>query len=417
MKYLVSFAVACIIVTAPAFAQDETPLNRLSVDVTLSNVMGLNSGAFGPLTGSLGRSTRYINPNLNLGVRYAFSPVVSVQGNLGFTQLRGSESRHPNHPYTSTFTNIGAQANLYFLRAFETYRSTRILNPFIHFGVGASFGKVTNLPNDREENIRHGFFNGGIGTLIRLPGENFISDRVDFILQYNYQSFRGNNIDGYPQFSGWDRGSRLAAFGFGISVKLGPSQYRHADWHIGHSKVDEAIRIAREVEARQNQLEQRVEVVEDKQENEHGEFHSRLEALEAERDEMYDFEALEQSQYEANLKIQMLIDRVNALESRVVDYPGTVGVGRGDVVPSGVSRGHYVQVYAGARQHHADGALAIIRELFEDVHGMDNLNYIIHKPHQYYVVQIGPYNQLGDTDDILRKAKEVFDDSFIRTYR
>jgi len=417
MKHLLSVLVLLLLFTLPVEAQDNTPLNRFSAEIQMGNIMGLDSKFMGPFLGSLGRESDYINPHFNLNLRYSITPVLSAQWNLGWTTLTGNENRNPNHPYTTQMFLTGIQGNLYFLRLFETYRVTKVLNPFFYLGVGAGFGEVTNLPNNRTVNISNGYFSSGIGTLVRLPGESFFSENVNLLFTYNYTSFRTEKIDGYPQFSGWERGSRLATFAFGVSIKLGSKERRHADWHIGHSRVDEALRIARDVEARQNQLERRVEIVENVQANDHPEFRSRIEALEAQRDQMYDFSALEAAQRDNNLKIQMLIDRVNALESRAVDAPGTIYLDRSDVVFANVEPGFYVQVYAGARRHHSENALAIIRELFEDVHGIHGLNYIIHKPHQYYVVQIGPYENIRDTDDILRRAKEVFSDSFIRQYR
>lgn len=411
MKHLLSVLVLLLLFTLPVEAQDNTPLNRFSAEIQFGNVMGRQADYLGPFVGSLGRSSQILNPSLTFSGRYAVSPMLSLQGNIGYMQLRGDTNRHPNHPYTSTFTTAGVQANLFFLRAFETYRTLERINPYVFAGVGGAFGQVNNLPNDRVLNLRRGYLHGGVGAKF------YINEVIDVVAQYNYMSFRANDIDGYRQFSGWERGSRLVHLTGGISFKFGSKENRHADWHIGHSRVDEALRIAREVEARQNQLERRVEIVENVQANDHPEFRSRIEALEAQRDQMYDFSALEAAQRDNNLKIQMLIDRVNALESRAVDAPGTIYLDRTDVVFANVEPGFYVQVYAGARRHHSENALAIIRELFEDVHGIHGLNYIIHKPHQYYVVQIGPYENIRDTDDILRRAKEVFSDSFIRQYR
>jgi opacity protein-like surface antigen len=411
MKHILPVLIILLLFTLPVEAQDNTPLNRFSAEVQFGNVMGRQSDYMGPFVGSLGRESQLLNPSLNFSGRYSLSPMLGIQGNIGFFQLRGATSRNPNHPYTSTFTTAGLQTNLYFLRAFETYRTLERINPYVFAGVGGAFGNVSNLPNDRVLNLRRGYLHGGVGAKF------YFNELIDFVAQYNYMSFRANDIDGYPRFSGWERGSRLVHFTFGVSVKFGNKERRHADWHIAHSRVDEALRVAREVEARQNQLERRVEIVEDVQASVHPEFRSRLEALEAQRDQMYDLSALEAAQYENNLKIQMLIDRVNALESRGTDSPGTIYVDRSDVVFANVEPGFYVQVYAGARRHHSENALAIIRELFEDVHGIHGLNYIIHKPHRYYVVQIGPYDQMSDTNDILRRAKEVFSDSFVRQYR
>ena len=411
-KLLIASIILIFCVTDYALAQDETELSKWSFDFTVNTIMGRQYDVTGPVLGNLGRNSEYWNPHINLGLRYAISPAFSLQGNFGYFRLKGDEERHPNHPYTNNTLYGGGQVNFYFLRAFESYRQSRILNPFAYLGFGISYSHITNLAgNPNSRSFQSGYFSGGIGTLIKLPGDN-----VDLIIQYNYKSYRQESIDGYPQFVGQHYGSRLGGFGIGISYKFGRNDRPHADWHIGHSRIDEALMIARSVEQRQDNLERRVATVEQVQQEDHTEFRSRLDALEDERDRMRDFDALIRTQEDMNLQIALLRERVDMLESRVPDY-ATIRRVHGDVRPVNVEAGHYVQVYAGARRHHADGALAIIRELFEDVHGIHGLNYIIHKPHQYYVVQIGPYQQLSDTDDILRRAKEVFDDSFIRTYR
>jgi hypothetical protein len=412
-KLLIASVILIFCINDYALAQDETQLDKWSIDFSLNTIMGRQYDITGPVLGNLGRDSNYWNPHLNLGLRYALSPAFSVQGNLGYYRLKGDEDRHPNHPYTNNSIYLGAQGNFYFLRAFETYRQSRILNPFVYFGAGVSFSRISNLAGNRDRSLQNGFFSGGIGTLIKIPNDNF--KNIDILIQYNYLSYRSEGLDGYSQFTGRHYGSRLGGFGFGISYKFSRSNRPHSDWHIGHSRIDEALRIAKSVEARQDNLERRVATVEQVQQEDHTEFRSRLDLLEQERDQMRDFDALIRSQDDMNLQIALLRERVDLLESRVPHT--TIRRLHGDVRPANVEAGHYVQVYAGARHHHADGALAIIRELFEDVHGIYNLNYIIHKPHQYYVVQIGPYRQVADTDDILRMAREVFDDSFIRTYR
>ncbi|MFO8029282.1 MAG: SPOR domain-containing protein [Cyclonatronaceae bacterium] len=199
-----------------------------------------------------------------VNLRYSMNPLLSFYGNLEVGQFRADESVRNVAGFSNDFfsAGLGMRANVLRMFTDETPLSRRLaLYTTAGIGLMAMDVRVTNTDL---MGYTGQSFSGSVLALRIGSGVSWrISRRIDVFLQAELNHSDSDLLDGYERHPGATRTGLIAGGDSfinttaGITVKLGSSSVRHADWTgrsesgrgaIAASHEDELARIQAEIE-------------------------------------------------------------------------------------------------------------------------------------------------------------------------
>lgn len=380
-----------LLATTPVISQSYQDSDYRNISVTLHGGATLGDVNDADYFLSSDFSTNIENSaTFGAGLQYALTPAWSVDLGYRYTKIRGR-----TQPFETDVNLITLKNIINLNQLLSANRVSPRINPFISLGVGYDYFTFNRA--DESFSDQNSSYNGGIGIAFKATRS------IDLFSHYEYH-MGSNAIDNETDGFGSDLINSLTG---GVRINFGKKEASHPSWRpvpveLSPSDYDRLMARTDLVD----QLETRLNELEDRQENSEQQLADDIQNNVAEIDSL-------------KLRMDRLEGQMVELEeafSSLKDSVETIVINRETGMAEYLTTGHYVQIFASRQAGSARQVRNYAREKLEEaLQNSDQQIMIIHRK-DFYEVIIGVFEEYNPAENVRDIMREVHGDTFVITF-